>query len=176
MENSKSINKDSYNLLTINIPDEISSKKRNIRDNKVLKDVKYYVTNGNSKKMNDSIKRYNYLKNPIYNSVEHIYDNHKIKTNKPFLPIIKPSLFNIFANNQNKDTSFLNPITRLKTENNDVNSNRKRFISNGNKIDFNALWNNSNNSINNDFKYRFFMPNYKKFNISTLKGSLNLNI
>ena len=44
--------------------------------------------------------------------------------NKPILSLIKPSLFNIFSNgnNYNKETSFLNPINRLKTEENNANN------------------------------------------------------
>ena len=178
IENNKSINKDSHNLLTINIPDEMSSKRRNYTENKLLKDVKYDRTNGNYKKFDESIRKYNYLKNPIYNSVEHIYENNLMRNNnRPILPLIKPSLFNIFSNinNQNKETSLLNPINRLKTEENNAN-NRKRFISIGNKIDYNVFWNNSNNSINNDFKYKLFLPSNKRYNISTLKGSYNYNI
>ena len=178
IENNKSINKDSHNLLTINIPDEMSSKRRNYTENKLLKDVKYDRTNGNYKKFDESIRKYNYLKNPIYNSVEHIYENNLMRNNnRPILPLIKPSLFNIFSNinNQNKETSLLNPINRLKTEENNAN-NRKRFISIGNKIDYNVFWNNSNHSINNDFKYKLFLPSNKRYNISTLKGSYNFNI
>jgi serine/threonine protein kinase len=178
IENNKSINKDSHNLLTINIPDEMSSKRRNYTENKLLKDVKYDRTNGNYKKFDESIRKYNYLKNPIYNSVEHIYENNLMRNNnRPILPLIKPSLFNIFSNinNQNKETSLLNPINRLKTEENNPN-NRKIFISIGNKIDYNVFWNNSNHSINNDFKYKLFLPSNKRYNISTLKGSYNFNI
>ena len=177
IENNKSVNKDGRNLLTINIPDEMSSKRRNNTENKLLRDIKYYITNGNYKKFDE---KFNYLKNPIYNSLEHIYDNHKNKyNNKPVLPMIKPSLFNILSNNNNnhnKDTSFLNPIIRLKTEDNNAINNRKRFISVANKIDYNVFWNNSNNSLNNELKYKIFLPSYKKYNISTLKGSYNLNI
>ncbi len=178
IENNKSVNKDGRNLLTINIPDEMSSKRRNNTENKLLRDIKYYITNGNYKKFDE---KFNYLKNPIYNSLEHIYDNHKNKNiNKPVLPMIKPSLFNILSNNtnnnHNKDTSFLNPIIRLKTEDNNAINNRKRFISVANKIDYNVFWNNSNNSLNNELKYKIFLPSYKKYNISTLKGSYNLNI
>ena len=178
IENNKSINKNSHNLLTINIPDEMSSKMRNYTENKLLKDIKYDRTNGNYTKFEESIRKYNYLKNPIYNSVEHIYDNNLMRNNnRPILPLIKPSLFNIFSNinNNNKETPLLNPINRLKTEENNA-YNRKRFISIGNKIDYNVFGNNSNNSINNDFKYKLFLPSNKRYNISTLKGSYNFNI
>ena len=179
IENNKSVNKDSHKLLTINIPDELSSKRRNNTENKLLKDIQYYITNGNHKRFDESNRKFNYLKNIVCSSVEHIYDNHKNKNNnKPVLPMIKPSLFNIFSNNNNhnKDTSFLSPFTRLKTEENNTNNNRKRIISIGNKIDYNFFWNNVNNSINNEMKYKIFMPRYKKYNISTLKGSYKFHI
>ena len=183
-ENNKNANRDSHNLLTINIPNDISSKRRNNTENKILNDMKYCITNGNYKKMDDSYKsnkKFNYLKSQKFNSIERTYDTRSLKTttNKPILPIIKPSLFNIFNNNSinhNKDSSFLSPITHLKTEENNIN-NRRRILFNGNKIDYNnVFWNNSNNSINNDFRYKLFVPRYRKYNISTLKGSFKLNI
>ena len=45
------------------------------------------------------------------------------------------------------------------------------MIFNGMKNDYNVFVNNTNNSINNDFKYKLFFPSYKKYNISTLKGA-----
>ena len=183
-ENNKNTNRDSHSLITINIPKDLSSKRRNNTENKILNDLKYCITNGNYKKMEDSYKsnkKFNYLKSQKFNSIERTYDTHSLKTttNKPILPIIKPSLFNLFTNNSinhNKDSSLLSPMTHLKTEENNIN-NRRRILFNGNKIDYNNIfWNNSNNSINNDFRYKLFIPRYKKYNISTLKGPFKLNI
>ena len=183
-ENNKNTNRDSHSLITTNIPNDLSSKRRNNTEDKILNDLKYCITNGNYKKMEDSYKsnnKYNYLKSQKFNSIERTYDTHSLKTttNKPILPIIKPSLFNLFTNNSinhNKDSSLLSPMTHLKTEENNIN-NRRRILFNGNKIDYNNIfWNNSNNSINNDFRYKLFIPRYKKYNISTLKGPFKLNI
>ena len=170
-ENNKNFNRDNnHNLLTINIPN-ISSKRRNHTDNKLLRDIKYYITNDNYKKLDESNKHINYLKIPKLHSIDHTNDVYRVKSRKPILPIIKPSLFSLFSNNsiQNKDSSFLSPFTHLKTEAESIN--RKKMIFNGMKNDYNVFVNNTNNSINNDFKYKLFFPSYKKYNISTLKGA-----
>ena len=164
-ENNKSINKDSHNLLTINIPD-ISSKRRNHTENKLLHDIKYYITNGNYKKLDEYNKSINYLKIPKFNSIDHSNNMYRVKSNKPFLPIIKPSLFNLFSNssiNHNKDSSFLSPVTYLKTEADNTN-NRKNILFNKIKNDYNRLINNTNNKLKNDFRYKLFNPNPNKYN------------
>ena len=172
-ENNKNINKDIYhNLLTINIPN-ISGKRRNHTENKLLQDLKYYITNGNSKKIEEQNKHIKYLKIPTLNSIDHSNDIYRIKPNKPFLPIIKPSLFNLFTNssiNHNRDSSFLNPKIHMKTEGENINS-RKRILFNGIKNEYNMIVNNTNNSINNDLRYKLFYPNHKNFNFSILKSS-----
>ena len=164
-ENSKSINKDSHNLLTINIPD-ITPKKRNHTQNKLLLDIKYYITNGNYKKLDGINKPTNYLKIPKLNSIEQSNNIYRVKTNKPFLPIIKPSLFSLFSNssiNHKKDSSYLSPIMHLKTDPENIN-NRKNFIFNGIKNEYNNLVNNTNNNIKYDLRYKLFFPNSKKYN------------
>ena len=162
-ENNKSINKDSHNLLTINIPD-ISSKRRNHAENKLLNDIKYYITNGNYKL--DQYKRpINYLKIQKLNSIDHTNNIYRVKSNKPFLPTIKPSLFNLFSNNSinhNKNSSFLSPIIHLKTEGENIN-NRKNILFNKIRNNYNKLTNKTNNNIKNDFRYKLFNPNLKKY-------------
>ena len=165
-ENNKSINKDSHNLLTINIP-EISSKRRNHTENKLLHDIKYYITNGNYKKLDEYNRPMNYLKIPKLNSIEHSNNIYIIKSNKPYLPIIKPSLYNLCSNNSinhNKDSSsFLSPITHLKTEVESINK-RKNILFNRIKNDYNRFVNNTNHNIKNDFRYKLFNPIPKKYN------------
>ena len=162
-ENNKSINKDSHNLLTINIPD-ISSKRRNHVENKLLHDIKYYITNGNYK-LDQFNKPKNYLKIQKLKSIDHTNNIYRVKSNKPFLPTIKPSLFNLFSNNsinQNKNSSFLSPIIHLKTEGENIN-NRKNIFFNKIRNDYNKLTNKTNNNIKNDFRYKLFNPNLKKY-------------
>ena len=173
-ENIKSINKDNnHNLLTINIPEISSSKRRNHTENKLMHDIKYYITNDNYKKLDESNRHINYLKIPKLHSIDHSNDIYRIKPKRPLLPIIKPSLFNLFSNNSinhYKDTSFFNnPIVHLKTE--AENTNRKRMIFNGLKNEYNGIVNTTNNSINSELKYKLFYPSHKKYNISTLKGA-----
>ena len=164
-ENNKSINKDNHNLLTINIPD-ITPKKRNYTQNKLLQDIKYYITKGNHIKLDEYSKPLNYLKIPKLNSIEQSNNIYRVKTNKPFLPIIKPSLFNIFSNskiNHNKDFSYLSPVVRLKTESENLN-NKNNNIFTGIKNDYYRLVNNTNNNIKYDLRYKLFFPITKKFN------------
>ena len=166
-DNNKSLIKDSHhNHLTINIPD-ISSKRRNNTENKLLKDVKYCITNRKHKNFDELNNRINYFKVPNLNSIGNKNYIFREKTKKPFLPIIKPSLFNIFRNssiNQNKDSSFLNPTLHLKTES--TNNTRKRILFNELKNDYSALKNNNiiTNSLNNGLRYKLFYPKYKKYN------------
>ena len=157
-ENTKSLNKDNTNLLTINIP-EISSKRRNNTENKLINDIKYYITNGNNKNSEESNRN---LKISKLISIDNMHDIYRVKRRKPILPIIKPNFFNIFNNsiiNHNNDTSILNNINHIKTETANMN-NQKRLITNG--ICF--------NNINNDMKYKLFYPK-KSYNLSILKGA-----
>ena len=172
-ENNNNLNKNNHNLLTIKVPDIISSKRRNNTENKLYNDIKYYITNGNYKKLDESKRKLNNLKYQKFNSIDDIFDSHRLKLNKDTLPTIKPNLFNIIPYNSitnpyNREISFLNSFRHLKTEETNIN-NKKKFIYNPKKIDYNRFWNNSNNSINNNLKYKLFLPNYKKYKISTLK-------
>ena len=151
-----------------------SSKRRNHTENKLMHDIKYYITNDNYKKLDESNRHINYLKIPKLHSIDHSNDIYRIKPKRPLLPIIKPSLFNLFSNNSinhYKDTSFFNnPTLQLKTE--AENTNRKRMIFNGLKNEYNGIINSTNNSsINSELKYKLFYPSHKKYNISTLKGA-----
>ena len=116
--------------------------------------------------MDEYNKSINYLKIPKFNSIDHSNNMYRVKSNKPFLPIIKPSLFNLFSNssiNHNKDSSFLSPVTYLKTEADNTN-NRKNILFNKIKNDYNRLINNTNNKLKNDFRYKLFNPNPNKYN------------
>ena len=163
-ENNRSLTKESYhNHLTINIP-EISTKRRNNTKNKLLKDIQYYIKNRNNKN-NESNKQIRYFKVNNLNLIENKNYNFRDNINKPFLPIIKPSLFNVFSNNsisQNRDSSILNQYNHLKTESTYKNS-RKRIILNEIKNDFKALGNNTKKRINNDLRCKLFSPEYKNY-------------
>ena len=173
-ENKKSLSKvNDHNLLTINIPDITSSKRRNHTENKLFHDIRCYISNDNYKKLDESNRHINYLKIPKLNSIDCSNDIYRIKRRKLFLPIIKPSLFNLLTNNsinQYRDSSFFNnPIVHLETE--AENIKRKRMIFNGLKNEYNGIVNSTSNSINNELKYKLFYPTHKKYNISTLKGA-----
>ena len=162
-ENKK--NKDNNNLLTINIP-EISPKRRNHTENKLMNDIKYYITNENSRKSEESNK---YLKISKLSSIDNMHDIYRIKRKKPILPlIIRPNYYNIFNNNSinHNDSSFLNNINHLKTEGINMN-NKNKLLFNGFYNDYNLLGHFANNT-NNDLRYKLIYP--KKFNISIFKG------
>ena len=166
----ENLNKNNTNLYTINIP-EITPKRKNHTDNKLLNSVKYYITNGNYNKMNEINKNYLYFKSPKLNYVNHAHDINRRKINKPLLPIIKTSLFSLISNNginHNKDLSILSPDYHLTTEATNEDS-RKRMLYIGNRNAFNGF-NKSNRSINNELRNKLFYPNIKKINISKLKG------
>ena len=169
-EKSLNLNKNNTNLCTINIP-EITPKKKNNTDNKLLNSVRYYITNGNYNKMNEINKNYIYFKSPKLNDFNHVHDINRRKMNQPLLPIIKTSLFNLISNNSinhNKDFSILSPGYHLRTEATNEDS-RKRKLYIGNRNVFNGF-NKSNKSINNELRNKLFYPNIKKINISKLKG------
>ena len=154
-ENNKNINQ---NVFTINAHD-IIMRRRNNTDNKLLKNNINFITHGNYNKEEQNIK---YFNAPKLNSIDHLYDNSRIKYNKPFLPIIKTSLYKVFANNSinnNKDTSYSSSI--MKTESN-TNNTRKRIIYFG-KNDFKKFGNNTDHIMNNEFRYKIFSNNYQKF-------------
>jgi hypothetical protein len=179
-ENNRSLNKGNPTLLTL-IPDNLSSKKRNNTEHKLLNDINHYITNENRKKSEESKRQFNFLINQNFNSIEQIFDNLKPKSKKPLLPTIKPNLFNINTinsfNQNNKDSSCFSSLQYLKTEENNNIKNRKRLrYNNGNKNEyheFNELWNNSNYSVNNKMKYKLCFHNYKGANISNLMGQIN---
>mgnify|MGYP002624748328 CR=1 FL=1 len=169
-ENSQNFNKNITNLYTINIP-EITPKRKNHTDNKLLNSVKYYITNGNYNRMNEINKNYIYFKSPKKNYINHFHDINRRRINKPILPIIKTSLFSLISNNginHNKDFSILSPDYHLRTEATNEDA-RKRMLYIGNRNAFNGF-NKSNKSINNDLRNKLFYPNIKKINISKLKG------
>ena len=129
-----------------------------------MHDIKYYITNGNYK-LDQFNKPKNYLKIQKLKSIDHTNNIYRVKSNKPFLPTIKPSLINLFSNNsinQNKNSSFLSPIIHLKTEGENIN-NRKNIFFNKIRNDYNKLTNKTNNNIKNDFRYKLFNPNLKKY-------------
>jgi hypothetical protein len=169
-EKSQNLNKNKTNLYTINIP-EITSKRKNNTDNKLLNSVKYYITNSNYNKMNEINKNYIYFKSPKINSINHSHNINRRKMNQPFLPIIKTSLFNLISNNginHNKDFSILSPEHHLRTEaNNEDSRKRKLYIGNRNVLN---VFNKSNKSINNELRFKLFYPNIKKINFSRIKG------
>ena len=169
-EKSQNINKDNTNSYTINIPD-ITPKRKNQTDNKLLNSVKYYITNGNYNKKNEINKNYIYFKSPKINYINHAHYTNRRKINQPILPIIKTSLFSLISNNginHNKDFSIISPEYHLKTEATNEDS-RKRILYIGNRNAFNGF-NKSNRSINNELRNKLFYPNIKKINISKLKG------
>ena len=169
-EKSQNINKNNTNSYTINIPD-ITPKRKNQTDNKLLNSVKYYITNGNYNKKNEINKNYIYFKSPKINYINHAHYTNRRKINQPILPIIKTSLFSLISNNginHNKDFSIISPEYHLKTEATNEDS-RKRILYIGNRNAFNGF-NKSNRSINNELRNKLFYPNIKKINISKLKG------
>ena len=159
-ENNKNINQ---NAFTINAQD-IAIKRRNYTENKLLKNNINFIMHGNYKKEEQNSKYFNAPSK--LNSIDHYQDSSRIKYNKPFLPIIKTSLYKNFANNSinnNKDTSYSSSI--LKTESS-INDNRKRLIYFG-KNEFKKLRNNTDHIMNNEFRYKIFNNNnFKKFNFS----------
>ena len=158
-ENNKNINQ---NAFTINA-NEIAMRRRNNTENKLLKNINF-ATHGNYKKEEQNSKYFNAP--PKLNSIDHLHDSSRIKYNKPFLPIIKASLYKNFANNSinnNKDTSYSSSI--MKTESS-INDNRKRLIYFG-KNEFKKFGNNTDHIMNNEFRYKIFNNNnFKKFNFS----------
>ena len=167
-ENNKYLNKNNSNLNTINIPG-INPKRRNITENKLLNSINYCITNGNYNKMNE-INKYLNSNQQKFNSIDHTNDIDRGKINKPYLPIIKTSLFNQYINNgtnhHNKDSSLLSPGYHMNTEatNRDV---KKRIFYIGNRNDFNNF---SNFRNINELKCKLFHPKFKNYNISSLKG------
>ena len=169
-EKSQNLNKNNTNLYTINIPD-ITPKRKNHTDNKLINSVKYYITNGNYNKMNEINKNYLYFKSPKINYINHAHAINRRKINQPILPIIKTSLFSLISNNginHNKDFSILSPEYHLRTEATNEDS-RKRMLYIGNRNIFNGF-NKSNRSINNELRNKLFYPNIKKINILKIKG------
>ena len=168
-ENSKILNKDNTILLSINIPD-LKLRQKNHTENKLLSNIKYCITNDNLKKKEETIK--NKLYHQKLNSIDHIKDISSVKSSKPFLPLIKNSLFNIFSNNsinQSKDFPFLSPTMHLNTE--AANGHRRsKKLFNVNKNNVNEFLIHSNNLIKNGFKYKLFHQNIQKYNISTSKN------
>ena len=168
-ENSKILNKDNTILLSINIPD-LKLRQKNHTENKLLSNIKYCITNDNLKKKEETIK--NKLYHQKLNSIDHIKDISSVKSSKPFLPLIKNSLFNIFSNNsinQSKDFPFLSPTIHLNTE--AANGHRRsKKLFNVNKNNVNEFLIHSNNLIKNGFKYKLFHQNIQKYNISTSKN------
>ena len=134
-----------------------------------MNDNKYYIANGNNKKSEESNK---YLKISKLISIDDKHGIYRLKKKKPILPIIKPSLFNIFNNNliinHNNNSSILDNNNHMKTEGPNM-SNQNRLIFNGIFNDYKANLHYSNIN-NNELKYKLFSP-YKKYNISILKGS-----
>jgi hypothetical protein len=152
-ENNKNINQ---NAFTINAQ-EIAMRRRNNTENKLLKNNINFITHGNYKKEEQNI---NYFNVPKLKSIDHFHDSSKIKYNKPFLPIIKTSLYKNFANNSinnNKDTSYSSSI--MKTESS-TNETRKRLIYFG-KNDFKKFGNNTDHIMSNEFRYKVFKNNFK---------------
>ena len=180
-ENNSYLNKGNPNLLTVIIPDNFPSKKRNNTENKLLNDIKHYITE-NYKKKEESKKQMNYLHNQKINSIDQIFENIKNKSKKSLLPTIRPNLFNIrnninvnnSSNHNNIDSSLFSSLRYLKTEETNKINNRKRLrYNNVNKNDYHEyqeLWNNSNYNVNNRMKYKLCFHNYKKPNISYIKG------
>ena len=78
------------------------------------------------------------------------------------------------SNHNNIDSSLFSSLRYLKTEETNKIKNRKRLrYNNINKNDYHEyqeLWNNSNYNVNNRMKYKLCFHNYKKPNISYIKG------
>jgi len=156
-ENNKNINP---NVFTISNQD-ITLRRRNNTENKLLKNINF-ITHANYNKEEQNNKYYNF---PKLKSIDQQHDSSRIKYNKPFLPIIKTSLYNLFANNsinQNKDTSYSSSIMKTESSTNDT---RKRLIYFG-KNNFTKLRNNTDHLMSNEFRYKIFNNNYKKLHFS----------
>jgi hypothetical protein len=168
-ENNKYLNKNNSNLNTLNIP-KINSKRRNNTENKLLNSINYCNTNGNYNDMNEINKYFINSKQQKFNSIDHTHDIDRGKINKPYLPIIKTSLFNQYNNNgtshHNKDSSLLSQGCHMNTEATNGDS-KKRIFYIRNRNDF---INFSNIRNINEFKYKLFYPKFKNYNISSLKG------
>ena len=168
-ENNKYLNKNNSNLNTINIP-EINPKRRNNTENKLLNSINYCITNGNYNKMNEINKYFINSNQPKFNSIDHSHDIDRGIINKPYLPIIKTSLFNQYINNGishiNKDSSLLSPGCHMNTEATNGDA-KKRIFYIRNRNDCNNF---SKIRNINEFKYKLFHPKFNDYNISSLKG------
>jgi len=168
-ENNKYLIKENSNLNTINIP-EINPKRRNNTENKLLNSINYCITNGNYNKMNEINKYFINSNQQKFNSIDHTHDIEREKMHKPYLPIIKTSLFNQYINNgiihHNKDSSLLSPGYHMNTEATNRDA-KKRIFYIGNRNDCNNF---SNIRNINEFKFKLFHPKLKNYNISSLKG------